>query len=125
MDLSRYRWKSRLFIVLVAGLAALVWTFTRQGQQEPLVIENQSGVPIVVLQVTVDGDTKSYHDVPALGTVTTSMEVKPDAKGKVEGKLADGSLLRSSFSGSAASEGAHLVILPKGDITFKKPGKER
>src|SRR5436309_2110260 len=59
---GRNRWLLRLAILLVAGLAFLVW-FRRERSQDLLVIENRSKQPIALLRVTIAGQTSTFQDV--------------------------------------------------------------
>ncbi len=64
----RYRWVIRLGILLVAGVALLLWAATHRTKNG-LTIENRSGQTITSLEVTAAGTTTHFTQVPSGTTV--------------------------------------------------------
>ncbi len=111
------RWLLRLAIPVVAALGILVWAMGRTGNV--VTIENVSGQSIPLLQITRGGETKSFKDVPPGKSVAAMTTVS--GAFSVDGKLADGTLLRSRFGEAEAR--VDLVLLPGGQLTYRKRGE--
>jgi hypothetical protein len=125
MNRGRYRWLFRLAALLVAGLAFLLWA-ARGRSQDLLAVENRSGQPIALLEITVAGQTSTFRDVPAGADVTAALGGKSDDPFVVEGRLADGTMVRGRFAHVADALGGGrtgLVVLPGGQILFRQAGK--
>lgn len=123
---GRLRWPLRIAVILVAGLALLLWNL-HQRSGEFLTIQNQSGQPVARLRVTASGETKTFQDVAAGSGVMVPLGAGGDDRLTVEGELADGTLIRGQFGRSAAGsagERAGLVILPGGQLVFRPQGKQ-
>jgi hypothetical protein len=119
MDRNRRRWVLRLAAVLVAGLAALLWA-TGQPARDVLTVENRSGQVLAQLRVTVAGQTSTFQNVPAGGSVSAPFRIRADDHFAVEGRLADGTMVRSN---GMAGEQARLIVLPGGEIKFQQRGR--
>lgn len=115
MNPGRKRWLLRLAIVILAGLAALLW-FSGQRSRD-LAVENRSGQPIASLQITVAGQTNTFRDVADGDRVTAAYQARDDDPCRMNGRLADGSLIR--YSGMLG-ERTQFLVLPGGQITPKK-----
>jgi hypothetical protein len=109
---GRYRWLLRLAVVLVAGVAALVYLISQRSRRV-LTIENRSGQPIATLRVTLAGQTSSYQDVRVGVRVTVPQGENADDRFTLEGRLADGTMLRGR---GVLGKGAALVVLPGGQV---------
>jgi hypothetical protein len=116
---GRFRWPLRVAILLVAGLALLYWPI-HQRSRDTLTIQNQSGQRIDELRLTAAGETKTFHDVAPGAEVAAPL--KADDRFTVEGQLADGTMIRGQFGGTAGDR-APLVILPGGQLVFRQQGK--
>jgi hypothetical protein len=114
---SRYRWVLRLAVVAVAGLAMLLWSLTRQSDNT-LAVENRSNQRIAILQVTLAAKPTAFRDI-APGATARVRLVAGDSVA-VDGKLADGTLIR--WHGTPP-EGATLVVLPGGQIEVRTSRK--
>jgi hypothetical protein len=119
MDRSRYRWVLRLAIVLVLGLIALLWTLSQRGRT--LSIENHAEQPITTLQITLGGDTFTFKDVASRAEVTATSKGHGEVSWSVEGKLANGSLIRGN---GKIKDSLQLLLLPDGNLQEKPKRKE-
>jgi hypothetical protein len=119
MNRGRYRWLVRLTALLVAGLAFLLWA--TRGPQNLLTVENRSGQPVARLEVTLAGETSTFRDVAAGAEVTAPFPHPGDQPFAVEGRLADGTMIRGHF-GSVGGR-VRLTVLPGGQILFRQGGK--
>ena len=117
---ARSRWLFRLAVVLVGGLALLAWA-SRERALNPLTVENRSGQPIPLLKITVGGETSTFKDVPPGAKVTTPFQIKGAEPFGVEGRLADGTLIRGH--GKSGEQVGLLVILPGGQTLFRQGEK--
>jgi hypothetical protein len=113
------RWLLRLAVVLVAGVAALVW-FARSQPEPHLTIENRSGQPVPELQVTVAGQSTTFRDVATGARVSSPTVARDGDTFAVEGQLADGRRVRMR---GTISKATHLLLLPGGDLQFERPGR--
>jgi hypothetical protein len=104
----RYRWVLRLAALPVAALALALW-LAREQTKEGLTIENRAGQPIATLEVTVAGRVSTFRGVPAGADVTAPPGDEPDRRFRVEGKLADGSMIRGS---GVYDPRTHFVVRP-------------
>jgi hypothetical protein len=59
----RYRWGFRLGILVAAGLGVLAW-YLAHRPKNGLTIENRTEQTITSLEVTADGETTKFTDVP-------------------------------------------------------------
>jgi hypothetical protein len=116
---GRYRWPIRIAILLIAGLALLLWAIAERSRNR-LAIENRSGQPITSLRVTVAGKTQTFEDVRVGTEVTVPLALKPGDRFSFEGTLADGSRIRMS---GVAGEQSRFVALPGGQIIPRPSGK--
>jgi hypothetical protein len=121
MKQGRYRWLIRLAILLVAGLGFAFWML-RGRSQNLLLVENRSGQRIALLTLTFAGQTRSFEDMAVGAEVTVPLPVKEEERLVVEGRLANGTLIRGRLGRiSGAGERYRLIILPGGDIAFRPP----
>jgi hypothetical protein len=107
-------------LLLVGGLAWLVWSFHERVQNR-LTVENCSGQPLSVLRVTVGGETLTFTDVPENAEVTGSFPIKSDDHFSVEGRLADGRRVGGEFgyvTNGMSGQWARFVVGPAGQIEF-------
>jgi hypothetical protein len=118
MNPARKRTLLRLGIVLVAGLAVLMWVVYNRSRG--VVFENHSGQKIDYLNVTLSGETSEFRDVPNEGQASGTFKIGRDDRLTVEGRLADDTRIR--FSGKAGEE-LHYLILPGGTI-LPRPQKK-
>jgi hypothetical protein len=116
MKVGRNRWLLRLAIVLVAGLAVLLWLIGQRTRS--LVIENRSGQAIDLLRVTIGDQTSTFHDVATGKDVTATGNAKGDDHYSVDGQLADGTRIRSS---GLIGENNHFLLLPDGSMVKRRP----
>jgi hypothetical protein len=119
MERRRSRWLLRIGVVLVVGLALLIWAIHEQSQ-DLLTIENRSGQPITLLRVTIAGESKTFKDVAKETAVTAPLGGKGDAGFVVEGQLADGTRIRGQF---LKGGGRRLLVLPEGRLELGKAGR--
>jgi hypothetical protein len=105
--------------VLVLGVALFVW-FVWGRSPDRLTVENRSGLPVTVLRVTVAGQTYTFRDVASGSDATAPLTIKGGERFAAEGKLADGTMIRI---GGVTTEGAHLLVLPGGEVQFRPPPK--
>jgi hypothetical protein len=125
MNRSRHRWFYRLAILLAVGLAGLLW-LTWQQALNRLTVENRSGQPITLLQVTIGGETCTFRNVAAEAEVTAPFRIKSDDHFAVAGQLADGTILRGRVgyvTNGMARERARLIVLPGGQLLLRQGGK--
>jgi hypothetical protein len=116
---GRHRWPLRLAALLVLGVALFVW-FVWGRSPNHLTVENRSGLPVTVLRVTVGGDSYTLRDVASGADATAPLTVKGGERFAVEGKLADGTLIRA---GGQTGDSAHLLVLPGGEVQFRPARK--
>jgi hypothetical protein len=122
MKLGRNRWLLRLGVPLFVGVTVLAWALV-QGAQSRLVIENRSGQPVTVLEVTAGGATRTFKDVAPGSDVAAPL--KRGTPFRVHGTLANGTLIRGQFGDLAVlGDRGALVILPNGALVPPKAGKE-
>jgi hypothetical protein len=119
MNRARYRWLLRAALVLVGGLALLVWAVGRQAGHR-LTVENHSGQPIAVLRLTVAGESKTFENVKEGAGVAAPFPISGAEAVAVEGKLADGTVIR--YRRAQAGEQVNLLVLPGGQIAPRKGG---
>src|SRR5947209_6246860 len=96
MNRGRNRWLLRLGILLVVGLALGLWALRGQFPSR-LRIENRSGQPIARVEVTLAGKVTGFSDVPPGMEVTVPLPPGGDHSFDVQGRLADGTLIRARF----------------------------
>jgi hypothetical protein len=114
MNPARKRTLIRLGIVLIAGLAVLVWTITHRSRS--VTIENHSGQKVDRLDITLSGETNTFRNIANGGQATGTFKTGGDDLFTVEGRLADDTRIR--FSGKAG-EDLHFFILPGGAMVPK------
>jgi hypothetical protein len=114
-----YRWPIRLVALLLLGVALYAW-FSRERAQNGLTVENRSGLPIEVLRLTVAGQRTIYRDVPPGGSVTAPGGGEGGDRFAVDGRLADGTMLRGE---GGMPPGRALVVLPGGQILARPSGR--
>lgn len=113
MRLQR-RWLLRIAIPLVAALAMVLWALERS--RNVITIDNQSGQPIATLHIIRGGESKVFNDVPVRAPITATTQ--NGGPFTVEGRLADGTLIRARFGEVEAQ--VDLVLLPGGQLQFRK-----
>jgi hypothetical protein len=114
MNPARKRTLLRVGVVLVAGLAVLVWALTHRERE--FVVENHSGQRIDRLSVTVTGETRTFQDIAAEAQASGTFKAGSDDHFDIEGHLADGTRIRAS---GKAGENFHFFILPGGDVRIR------
>jgi hypothetical protein len=114
MNPTRKRTLLRVAIVLVAGLAVLVWAIGNRSRD--FVVENHSGQRIARLSVTVAGQTSTFQDIAVEGQVTGTFKAGNDDRFTLDGRLADDTRIRAS---GKAGENFHFLILPGGEVKFR------
>ncbi len=119
MDRTRYRWPLRAIPLLLVLAALAIWA-VRSARPERLTVENQSGQAIPFLRITVAGEAGTFHDIAAGETIAAPFDIRGEEPFTVEGKLADGTLIRSSGLSAA---GLSVRILPAGKIDLRRGGK--
>jgi hypothetical protein len=119
MNRGRYRWLFRLAVVFAVGIGYLAWSLTREHVQR-ITVENLSGQPIVSLQVSIGGETRSFKDIRAGGEITATFKNKAAQRFLIKGQFLDGSMLSAT---SAEDEFLSVTIQPGGQIKFNKVGK--
>ena len=117
MRRGRRWWLTRIAIPLVAALGLFVWALLQS--RNVVRLENRSGRVITSLQIIRGGETTTFNDVPAGSTISAT--TKTGGSFTVEGRLADGTLIRGRFGELETSP--ELIVLPGGQLTFRK-GKE-
>jgi hypothetical protein len=117
MNPGRKRWLLRLAVVILAGLAALLW-FSGPRPRD-LAVENRSGQSIASLQITVAGQTNAFRDVADGASVTAAYQARDDDSFRMDGRLADGTRIRAS---GMLGERTQFLVLPGGQIVPKKAG---
>jgi hypothetical protein len=113
------RWQVRLALLLVVGIILFVW-FTREHAQNRLTVENRSGQPIALLEVTITGQTTTFRDVASGADALVPLSNEGGQHFVVSGQLADGTRIRGQ---GTAAEHASLVVLPGGQIMVRQAGK--
>jgi hypothetical protein len=111
----------KLAVVLVAGLALGLWAYLRDSRAA-LVIENRSKQPIAVIRVTVSEAIRFFEDVPPGGDVSVPLKARGEEQLSVEGKLADGTLIRGRWK--KIPEGRRLVVGPGGSLAEPARGQK-
>jgi hypothetical protein len=119
MNPKRSRWLFRIAILLVLGLAVLLW-YSRQQEQNGLIVENRSGQPVAVLKVTVGGDTNTLRDLANGADAPAALRTSSDERFSVSGELKDGTVISGR---GTLPERATLTILPGGQIQVRQSGK--
>jgi hypothetical protein len=114
MNPSRKRTLLRLGIVLIAGLAMLVWVVSNRSHS--VVIENRSGQKIDRLEVTISGETSQFQGVPNGGQASGTFKSGGDAHFTVDGRLADDTRFHTS---GKAGENLHFLVLPGGEVRLR------
>lgn len=117
MNPGRKRWLLRLAVVILAGLAALLW-FSGQRSRD-LAVENRSGQSITSLQITVAGQTNTFRNVANGNRVTAPFQARDEDPFRLEGRLADDTRIRAT---GMLGERTHFVVLPGGEIAPKRAG---
>ena len=117
MNPTRKRTLLRLSVVLAAGLAVLAWTLANRSRG--VIIENHSGQTVKVLNVTLGGETKTFHDVPEGKPMTETFKAGGDDLLTVDGRLANDTQIR--FSGKPGGD-LHFLIPPDG-MMVQRPKK--
>jgi hypothetical protein len=111
MNPSYKRWLIRLAVVLIVGLAALLWSVRQQDRT--LTIENRSGQSITQLKITISGQSKTFQDVKAGEVVSAPCPASGDGLFNVEGELADGTRPRAK---GRIDDNLYLILLPGGQL---------
>jgi hypothetical protein len=123
MHRGRSRWLVRLGLLAVVAVAVLVWLYD-QHRKRGLTVENRSGQPIAVLEITAAGETSTFRDVPDGGQVSAPLG---DSGGgfKVDGRFPDGTRISGRFAPSGGPDlvTTGLVVVPGGQIMPRKTRK--
>jgi hypothetical protein len=119
MKRGPFRWALRLAILPVFGIGLLIWA-NREKTPNLLTVENRSEQTIAVLKVTASGQTKNLGQVAAGAEVKAPQPLQEDEAFVVEGKLADGTIIRHS---GMCGERPRLVVLPGGHIIVRPSAK--
>jgi hypothetical protein len=119
MNPGRSRWLFRIAILVVLGLAFLLW-YSRQQGQNALIVENRSGQAVARLDVTVGGATNTLRDLANGADAPAGLRASGDERFAVKGELKDGT--RISGRGTLG-ERATITILPGGQIQIRQAGK--
>jgi hypothetical protein len=119
MKTGRNRWLFRIALLVVLGVAGLIW-FTRTNAQDVLIIENSSGQTVTSLRVTLGEHTNNFKDVATGKSVTAGVRSGGKERLVIEGELADGGVIR--WRGTV-EEKASFVIVPGGHIQMRQPNK--
>ena len=117
---ARSRRLVRLAVLAIIGLGAVLWV-TRGGLQNRLTVENRSTQALPLLRITIGGETVAFHDMPPGGEEAAAFTTRRDDRFTVEGRLADGTLVRGVFghlANGAVGERARFIIRPGGQIEF-------
>ncbi len=114
---GRQRWLLRLAVVLLVGLVALFWAVGQRSRI--LTIENRSQQSIPELNITIAGQTKKFQNVKAGAEVSAPCPSGAEDRFTVDGRLADGTLLRSN---GRIGDSLHFLLLPNGDLQPRPKG---
>ena len=119
MQRGKRWWLVRLGLPVVAGLALLLWGLLGQFQAH-LIIENRSGQPIVLLQISSGGKTRNLTDLAPGARVSVPVQATGADSFVVEGRLKDGTFLRGRFTHMDAR--AVVSVLPGGQLQVRQDG---
>jgi hypothetical protein len=119
MNLGRKRLLVRLAIVLLVGVAGVFWSASQSSHN--LTIENRSKQSVVELKLTVSGQTSTFQNIKPGGEVTAECPSGGDKLFTVEGRLADGTRVRSS---GLIGEGKHFLLLPGGSLEERRKDRQ-
>jgi hypothetical protein len=103
--------------VLAVASIGLVWWYARNHSPNYLTVENRSGEAIAVLRITAAGETKTFRDVSEKTTKASPFPVQHGDHFVVEGRLADGTRIRTN--GIISESSMHVIILPGGQVQFR------
>jgi hypothetical protein len=120
MSKRRIRWLVLAAIALLLVLGA----YLREGPRG-LTVQNRSGEPVALLEITASGHTSTFRDVPDGGQVTAPLGSE-GGNLDVQGRLRDGTRIKGRFAdapGGPDLRRGGLVILPGGAIVPRKAGK--
>lgn len=117
MNPGRQRGLLRLAVVLLVGLAALFWAIGQRSRT--LTIENRSEQSIPELNVTIAGQTQTFHNVKAGEEVAAPCPPRGDDRFSVDGRLADGTRLRAN---GRIGDSLHFLLLPGGQLQPRRKG---
>jgi hypothetical protein len=110
----------RLALLLLVGFVLVVWAVREQFQAD-LSVQNRSGQAIAVLTLTVAGQPSTFQNVPDGADVLAPRSPAANEPFSVDGRLADGTLIRGRFAGAGGR--MVLAITPGGQIVLRPPGK--
>jgi hypothetical protein len=105
-------------VVLVAGVAVLVWAIGRRSP-DVVIVENRSGQRVERLQVTLGGKESTFGDIAVGAQVAAPIGPQGGDRFGVEGRLADGTMIRGH---GTAGRGSTFVVLPGGQLQIRPPG---
>jgi hypothetical protein len=103
--------------VLAVASIGLVWWYARNHSPNYLTVENRSGEVITVLRITTAGETETFRDVAEKATKASPSPVQDGDRFVVEGRLADGTRIKTN--GMISESSLHVIILPGGQIQFR------
>jgi hypothetical protein len=119
---GKYRWVFRFAVLLAAAGGFLLWSWY-QERTPTLVVENQSGQPIAVLNVTAGGETSTAKDVKSGDKVGTPLKIKGEDWIVLKGQFEDGNSFQGRFRPGPGGEPLDLIVMPGGQIIPRPRGK--
>jgi hypothetical protein len=115
----------RRMMLAVAGIAVLCGVVVCSGRtlENRLVVENQSGQPLVWLTIGLHraGPIVTFKDLPDGGTESTSIKIRGDDEFMLNGILADGTKVGGSFgyvTSGEYGESPRFIVRKGGKIDF-------
>jgi hypothetical protein len=117
---ARYsRWLLRLVVVLIVGLVGVFWAVTQRTHS--LKIENRSEQPIAEVNVSIGGQTQTFHNVKVGEQLTAEGPARGDELFTIDGQLADTTRIHAS---GRITEDLDFVLLPDRQLQ-QRPKKSR
>jgi len=110
-----------LLVVTILAATVLLWATVRGRFQNRVTIENDSGQPIRLMQVTTAGKTIEFKEIPDTGRMTAPFEIKSDDSFAVECRLADGTVTKGGFgyvTHGMYGQRVRFTVEPGGRIVF-------
>ncbi len=118
MNPNYKRWLIRLAVVLIVGLAGLLWSVRQQDRT--LTIENRSEQSIAELNITIASQTKTFQNVKAGDQVSAPCPARGDDRFTIEGRLSDGTRVRAN---GRINESLYFFLLPDGQLQRRGKGQ--
>jgi hypothetical protein len=109
-------------LLLTGGVVGLAWA-AHWRYRNVLIVENQSGQTIPLLQVRIGGETIDLANIVPGAEAKTTFRIRGDDSFQVDGRLADGTRIAGGFgyvTNGMAGEQARMVVLPEGKIKFQQ-----